>query len=565
MPPSTATGSFTPELVAQKRRAAHLPHPPRLLAKLPRRMTSKCADCGKEFDPRPSGRGPSRQRCPDCGALRKRELVRARTAYRRAANWGVKAEFVMAADVFDRDNWKCHICGQQIPEQLRTGHALPGRYEPLAPVIDHKVALSRGGSHTLENCYTAHWACNARKHNAPHTLTEIAVQMELSGETDVVDESEERGCDKRTRSCRASGCGRPAWVKQLCRSHYHRLNRYGDPLKATCGCGCGEVVTIAPSWVGLFYIDGHGVQTNTVSVADRLSQNVESKPVSERGRTFHHLADDCLIWTGPKSSVGYGRMYVKVPGRKRKGRVLQVHRAAYELAHGEGSASGLTIDHLCGVPLCCNPNHLEAVALAENLKRAAAVIAACPQGHLYDEVNTLFKAEGHRICRQCNRNRYHVKKFGHDFVTDPLGTSRLRQRCRICREIRESQPAFCPYGHEYTPENKLLDNKGKRLCLQCRLNRTHLPEFGHEFVPDPANPSTKRRRCLTCVTNAPAISHCINGHEYTDASTEFTKKGHRRCVICRLSKKHLPDHGHEYVIDPDSPPKKRRCLVCHER
>ena len=466
------------------------------------------------FDPRPSGRGSSRRRCALHRAQRKKELVRARSAVRRAEQWGVEVDTVIASAVFERDDWTCHICGQEIPEHLRTVRRVGSEYEPLAPVIDHEIALSNGGPHILENCRAAHWDCNARKHNAPITVAvrgEVAdvVQPDVVGAVATV---EMQGCEetgeqlaKRGRPpvnvglCRLPGCGRPPRVKLLCGAHYRRLNRYGDPLKAACSCGCGEVVSVDSSWVGLFYIDGHGVKTNAVSIAERLRRGVIAQPVSERGRVFYDLADNCLIWTGPRSPAGYGRMYLKEPGRKRKGRVVQAHRAAYELAHGEGSASNFAVDHLCGVPLCCNPNHLEAVPHAENLKRAAAVIQACPQGHPYDENNTLRNMDGHRICRQCNRNRYHLKTFGHDFIPDAENPSRKRQRCRICREIAESQPAYCPYGHEYTPDNKLLDGKGKRVCLQCRLNRTHVPTFGHEFVIDPANPSTKRRRCLTCV------------------------------------------------------------------
>jgi hypothetical protein len=507
--------------------------------------------------------------------------VRARTAVRRAEQWGVEVDTVIASAVFERDNWTCHICGQEIPEHLRTVRALLGEYEPLTPVVDHKIALSKGGPHTLENCCAAHFACNARKHTALFAGTDCAevadvvlpdvaaapvalVQREDGGETG--EQLAERGRPRiNAGPCRVPGCGRPAWVKQLCRAHYHRLNRYGDPLKGVCACGCGEAISVDPSWVGLFYIDGHGINNIALSVEERLRQSVIAQPVSQRGRVYYDLTDDCLIWTGPRNPQGYGHMYLKEPGRKRTGRSLLVHRAAYELAHGEGSAFTLTIDHLCGVPLCCNPNHLDAVSHTENVKRAAAVILACPKGHPYDEINTLRNEHGHRICRQCNRNRYHLRTFGHDFVVDPDGTSTKRQRCRICREIAESQPAYCPYGHEYTPANKLLDSKGKRLCLQCQLNRRHVPAYGHEFLIDPANPSTKRRRCLTCATNAPVVTQCVKGHEYTDATSEFTAKGQRNCVICRLNKKHVPDRGHEYVIDPDSPPKKRRCLVCHNK
>jgi hypothetical protein len=69
---------------------------------------------------------------------------------------------------------------------------------------------------------------------------------------------------------------------------------------------------------------------------------VIAQPVSQRGRVYYDLADECLIWTGPWNPQGYVRMYLKGPGRKRKGRSLLAHRAAYELAHGEGSASTFT-------------------------------------------------------------------------------------------------------------------------------------------------------------------------------------------------------------------------------
>jgi hypothetical protein len=273
------------------------------------------------------------------------------------------------------------------------------------------------------------------------------------------------------------------------------------------------------------------------------------------------LTDNCLVWTGSKSPKGYGRTYLRVPGQKRRGRVVLIHRLVYELTHGEGSADGLTIDHLCGVPLCCNPNHLEAVTLAVNLRRAADFIVACPRGHPYDEQNTDYSPTGHRRCRQCNTDRYHLKTLGHEFVPDPESRSELRRRCLICRQVEESTPQFCPSGHEYTPANKRIGSDGKRYCQQCIWDRTHVPRFGHTFVPDPDGPVAKRR-CLTCRELSPAVTHCVNGHEFSDQTTEFTAKGRRNCVICRLNARHIPQHGHEYVIDPDNATTKRRCLVC---
>jgi hypothetical protein len=131
----------------------------------------------------------------------------------------------------------------------------------------------------MENCRAAHWSRNARKHNAPFTVpdpVEVAdvvepdvvwavATVERQGGEGTGEPRAERGRPRINGGpCRLPGCGRPAWVKQLCRAHYHRSNRYGDPLKAACGCGCGQVVSVDPSWVGHFYIDGHGI--NTIAV-----------------------------------------------------------------------------------------------------------------------------------------------------------------------------------------------------------------------------------------------------------------------------------------------------------
>ncbi|WP_435041223.1 HNH endonuclease [Rhodococcus aetherivorans] len=314
---------------------------------------------------------------------------------------------------------------------------------------------------------------------------------------------------------------------------------------------------------GLFYIAGHGVQTNATAAAEKLRTQVRHEPVSEYGRTRYGLTDDCHIWTGSKSPAGYGKVHISIPDQKRKGKNLQTHRLAYELAHGEGSALDLTIDHLCAVPLCCNPNHLEAVSIAENLRRAAERVLMCPAGHPYDDDNTHLSADGHRRCRQCNTDRYHIEVHGHAFVNDPTNASTKRRRCLVCREAAEAKPAYCPRGHEYTPENTRID-RGKRSCHQCSIDRYHIENLGHPFAADPTNPSTKRRRCLTCREQAPQVSHCIHGHELNETTLEYTPKGHRRCVLCALNARHVPKYNHEYVIDPNNPTSKRRCLVCFE-
>jgi len=72
--------------------------------------------------------------------------------------------------------------------------------------------------------------------------------------------------------------------------------------------------------------------------------------------------DTCWLWTGSKTQGGYGQLSVD-------GVCVGAHRIAYRLLIGPYPA-GYHIDHLCRVRNCVNPDHLEAVTVAENLRRS---------------------------------------------------------------------------------------------------------------------------------------------------------------------------------------------------
>jgi hypothetical protein len=77
------------------------------------------------------------------------------------------------------------------------------------------------------------------------------------------------------------------------------------------------------------------------------------------------MPDGCWQWIGATDSKGYGRF-----GRGgRAGGVAIVHRWTYEQFVGP-IPTGLTIDHLCRNTSCVNPDHMEPVTRAENVRRA---------------------------------------------------------------------------------------------------------------------------------------------------------------------------------------------------
>lgn len=116
-------------------------------------------------------------------------------------------------------------------------------------------------------------------------------------------------------------------------------------------------------------------------------------------------SETCWHWGASLDGKGYGQVYSGT-GRPDK-RMLRAHRVAYELQVGS-VPDGLDLDHKCGRRSCVNPDHLEPVTRAENLRRSSLVLATinaakthCKRGHPFNEGNTYVDAEGRRSCKKC--------------------------------------------------------------------------------------------------------------------------------------------------------------------
>ena len=97
------------------------------------------------------------------------------------------------------------------------------------------------------------------------------------------------------------------------------------------------------------------------------------------------------------------------------GHRMYAHRYAYTLLRG-AIPVGLTLDHLCRNPRCCNPDHLEAVTQRENIRRGTAPTAVnaakthCKRGHAFTTQNTYSRGEFDRRCRTCRRNGWREER-----------------------------------------------------------------------------------------------------------------------------------------------------------
>jgi hypothetical protein len=117
-----------------------------------------------------------------------------------------------------------------------------------------------------------------------------------------------------------------------------------------CRCGCGEKTSLASQGhTAKGYVKGEPVR---FLVGHHRRKGPLDYIVDEHG---------CWIWQRTLDSKGYGVL-------RRSGIAHQAHRWYWEQEHG-AVPDGLEMDHLCRVRACVNPDHLEPVTHAENIRR----------------------------------------------------------------------------------------------------------------------------------------------------------------------------------------------------
>lgn len=123
--------------------------------------------------------------------------------------------------------------------------------------------------------------------------------------------------------CVIEDCDREGKKRGWCAMHYERWLRHGDPSfrKRLVMVGSAE--------------------------SERFAARVDK-------------SSDCWMWTGAKTSAGYGNFTTA------DRRNVLAHRYAFEQEHGP-IEDGSVVLHKCDTPACVNPNHLRRGTQKDNI------------------------------------------------------------------------------------------------------------------------------------------------------------------------------------------------------
>lgn len=131
--------------------------------KLKPREERPCAVCQRLF-------ASNRSNAKYCSRACSRKALGNHNHFERAKRHGVKRDYsVTPIRVFERDGWKCQLCGTPTPASAK------GRLKRNSPELDHVIPLSQGGGHTWDNVQCACRACNAAKGARPFGQLRLAV------------------------------------------------------------------------------------------------------------------------------------------------------------------------------------------------------------------------------------------------------------------------------------------------------------------------------------------------------------------------------------------------------
>jgi hypothetical protein len=153
-----------------------------------------------------------------------------------------------------------------------------------------------------------------------------------------------------------------------------------------CCCGCGLPAPLARSTSSL---------ERTVKGEPKLWLHAHRRafnPATSYAEEDRGYATPCWVWQRGCNDKGYGLFRLH-------GKRYYAHRWFYEQRHGPSTA-GTDLDHKCRITRCVNPDHLEPVSHAENMRRGIntkltpddvrAIRRAARSGTVYREIAAMY-------------------------------------------------------------------------------------------------------------------------------------------------------------------------------
>jgi uncharacterized Zn finger protein (UPF0148 family) len=159
----------------------------------------------------------------------------------------------------------------------------------------------------------------------------------------------------------------------------------------------------------------------------------------------------CWIWRGAIRNKRDGYGAVALPGRP--ARYKAAHRAAYELTKGP-IPEGFDLHHKCRVRDCVNPDHLEPLPPAENVRHKGPYIAplrpprgipntlkeACSRcGRPYD-----YTHNGKRYCLTCIKERAQQNPWTREYKSEWARKKRAEQKAEAIAKGTYRAPGSAP-------------------------------------------------------------------------------------------------------------------------